>query len=89
MNIYTYVMAIGVAHWTSDNKGQCLETNEGSSVTAPACYLSKCAGSGVRREVQAESPGGPKQLEFTGPSEEVGELHKKRHRRSGFLMWVS
>lgn len=79
MNIYTYVMAIGIAHWTSDSKGQCLETNEGSTVTAPACYLSKCPGSGVRREVQAESPGGPKQLEFTGPSEEVGALRKKRH----------
>lgn len=43
----------------------------------------------VRWSDGAESPGGPKQLEFTGPSEEVGELHKKRHRRSGFLMWVS
>ena len=50
MNIYTYVMAIGVAHWTSDNKGQCLETNEGSSVTAPACYLKRISRQPRERE---------------------------------------
>ena len=48
-------MAIGVAHWTSDNKGQCLETNEGSSVTAPACYLSKCPGT-VSGEKSRQNP---------------------------------
>ena len=38
----------------------------------------------VRWRDGAESPGGPKQLEFTGPSEEVGELHKKSHQE----IWV-
>ena len=42
MNIYTYVMAIGVAHWTSDNKGQCDPRETGNKVS-PVNTLAYCS----------------------------------------------